>query len=189
MCILYAVTHLIWLFPPLKHWSLLRSHLTHLAICLPNCLVTLAQGPLCACCCSASPLNLSFHMANYRTIISSLHNCMGQAFMQLLNMRKQNATACRVTPLLLWAGKKRSRKRLGLTAPRSLFFPPAFKPFRPRQLGWKAWPHHQAICGLTEPLSAYTWAGEKPLGTSSLILVDAKGELLFEKGGLPRLSF
>lgn len=124
-------------------------------------------------------------MANYRTIINSLHNCMGQTFMQLLNMSNQNATACTVTTPLLWAGKKHSRKGLQHQG----LFPPAFKAFRPSLLVWKASPHHQATCGLTEPLSACTWAGEKPLGTLSWILVGVKGELLFEKGGFSCLSF
>lgn len=58
-------------------------------------------------------------------------------------------------------------------------------------LGQSSWAgnSHQAICGLTESVSACTWAGEKPLVMSCLILLHGKGELLFEKGVFQQLSF
>lgn len=107
---------------------------------------------------------------------------------QLLGMSKLNATACALTPPLLWAGKKAQQEEAWADSSK-VSFSSALKPLRPSQPGWKASPHHQAICGLTKPLSACTWAGEKSVGTLFLLLLADKGEMLFQRGGFPWLSF
>lgn len=61
---------------------------------------------------------------------------MGQAFMKLLNMSKQNVAACAMTPPLLWAGKK-AQKEKAWSYSTKISPPPPFKRFRPIQLGWK----------------------------------------------------